>query len=582
IHMMIARKRVRTLPTHSLAVRHSVDYSSSYHFSLDDSSRDSSSKSSSDSSVDALYDYASSHSSSDRLLPTPSSGMRPSHHLCSLVPSIHCSPAAISKRPSHDYSFASPSRKRSRSPTASVPLSSPIHGVLSSARADLLPSPKRIRSPKTATDLEGYSEDSFEPYVPRETGLGVDFEDESSEPSRSRGTNLEMDVDVVRSDGIDIDLEIQAEINECIAYTDALRDRGIDARVIVEAINREEIKMGVRGPVEVIVDRVTHQVVADDIPEPTQEGAVKVTYETLGDLVQRIVATGQQSTDMLERIRELERDNMRLRDMMDVASQRVGQSQRRELRVQRETRQIMPNTRSGSSRTREGINKQIDSQMAGVLGARTTARNLEPFLRDGGGQEEVNGNGGNGNRGNGNGNGNGVGNGYNFRGFVPARECTYQDFLKCHPLSFNGTEGVVGLTRWFEKMEMVFHISSCPNNNHVFLRRMMLPTLPSYTDSEQTGLSGERLMRSAEGGIPRAIYPEYIPLEDDHEFPAEEQPLPPIVSPTAESPGYVTESDPEEDPEGYEDDKTEDGPVDYPMDGGDGMEMMMDGDSSRG
>ncbi|GJV10203.1 putative reverse transcriptase domain-containing protein [Tanacetum coccineum] len=50
--------------------------------------------------------------------------------------------------------------------------------------------------------------------------------------------------------------------------------------------------------------------------------------------------------------------------------------------------------------------------------------------------------------------------------------------------------------------------------------------------------------------VPEPIYPEYIPLEDDHEFSAEEQPLPPIDSPTAESPGYVTESDPEEDPEG--------------------------------
>ncbi|GKB93888.1 reverse transcriptase domain-containing protein [Tanacetum coccineum] len=36
---------------------------------------------------------------------------------------------------------------------------------------------------------------------------------------------------------------------------------------------------------------------------------------------------------------------------------------------------------------------------------------------------------------------------------MPARECTYQDLLKCQPLNFNGTEGVVGLTRWFEKME---------------------------------------------------------------------------------------------------------------------------------
>ncbi|GKA58806.1 putative reverse transcriptase domain-containing protein [Tanacetum coccineum] len=71
--------------------------------------------------------------------------------------------------------------------------------------------------------------------------------------------------------------------------------------------------------------------------------------------------------------------------------------------------------------------------------------------------------------------------------------------------------------------------------------------------------------------VPEPIYPEYIPLEDEHEFPAEEQPLPPVDSPTAESPGYVTESDPEEDPEEYEDDETEDGPVDYPMDGGDDL-----------
>ncbi|GKB72102.1 hypothetical protein Tco_0933514 [Tanacetum coccineum] len=80
--------------------------------------------------------------------------------------------------------------------------------------------------------------------------------------------------------------------------------------------------------------------------------------------------------------------------------------------------------------------------------------------------------------------------------------------------------------------------------------------------------------------VPEPIYPEYIPLEDNHEFPAEEQPLPPVDSPTTESPGYVTESDPEEDPEEYEDDETEDGPVDYPMDGGDDGDDD-DGDSSR-
>ncbi|GJS77368.1 hypothetical protein Tco_0727249 [Tanacetum coccineum] len=80
--------------------------------------------------------------------------------------------------------------------------------------------------------------------------------------------------------------------------------------------------------------------------------------------------------------------------------------------------------------------------------------------------------------------------------------------------------------------------------------------------------------------VPEPIYPEYIPLKDEHEFPAEEQPLPPVDSPTAESPGYVTESDPEEDPEEYEDDETEDSPVYYPMNEGvDGDDD--DGDSSR-
>nr|GEW44545.1 putative ribonuclease H-like domain-containing protein [Tanacetum cinerariifolium] len=58
--------------------------------------------------------------------------------------------------------------------------------------------------------------------------------------------------------------------------------------------------------------------------------------------------------------------------------------------------------------------------------------------------------------------------------------------------------------------------------------------------------------------VPEPIYPEYIPLEEEHVLSAEEQPLPPVVSPTTESPEYVAESDPEEDLEEYEDDETED------------------------
>nr|GEX05234.1 hypothetical protein [Tanacetum cinerariifolium] len=59
-----------------------------------------------------------------------------------------------------------------------------------------------------------------------------------------------------------------------------------------------------------------------------------------------------------------------------------------------------------------------------------------------------------------------VRNGYGSNGSGPrltqaVRECTYPDFLKCQPLNFKGTEGVIGLTQWFKKIESVFNISNC-------------------------------------------------------------------------------------------------------------------------
>nr|GEW82264.1 hypothetical protein [Tanacetum cinerariifolium] len=56
--------------------------------------------------------------------------------------------------------------------------------------------------------------------------------------------------------------------------------------------------------------------------------------------------------------------------------------------------------------------------------------------------------------------------------------------------------------------------------------------------------------------VSEPMYPEYIPLKDEHMLPAEEQPL-----------------------QEYEDEETEDGPVDYPRDGGDDRDDD-DGDSS--
>nr|GEU86821.1 putative reverse transcriptase domain-containing protein [Tanacetum cinerariifolium] len=50
--------------------------------------------------------------------------------------------------------------------------------------------------------------------------------------------------------------------------------------------------------------------------------------------------------------------------------------------------------------------------------------------------------------------------------------------------------------------------------------------------------------------VPEPVYPEFMPPEDEV-FPAEEQPLPAAVSPTAKLPGYIADSDLEEDPADY-------------------------------
>ncbi|GJZ88598.1 putative reverse transcriptase domain-containing protein, partial [Tanacetum coccineum] len=45
--------------------------------------------------------------------------------------------------------------------------------------------------------------------------------------------------------------------------------------------------------------------------------------------------------------------------------------------------------------------------------------------------------------------------------------CYYADFMKCQPLNFKGTEGVVSLTWWIEKMESFFNISGYAIENQV-------------------------------------------------------------------------------------------------------------------
>ncbi|GKB12164.1 putative reverse transcriptase domain-containing protein, partial [Tanacetum coccineum] len=363
LHMMTARKRFGPLPTHHLAVRHSSDHSSS-----DLSSEASLDFHSDASSNSSLRHPLSDHSSPD--LPSTSAGL---------------------------------SHKRRRSPMTSVPVLTPISGALSPVRADLIPSPKRVRDSGYLAEVE---------VDPRETSLRDDvIVRVSDEP------HLEQDSDP----------EVQAEIDECFAYADALRDRGIDARVVVETIDRDETETGVRGPVEVRVERVTHPVMPEDIPEPAQEGSVEVTYETLGDLVQR-----------------------RLRGTVSVESQRVDRLQRG----------------MSPSMNCEEFKELVNHRVAEEMEAREAARILEPLNEDVDEQEGENkGNGNRGNGGNENGgnrenvNRNRNGNhGMNYEGFMPDSALTWWNFYK----RTVGVEAAYAMN-WVKLMKLMTEVY-CPRN----------------------------------------------------------------------------------------------------------------------
>nr|GEU90329.1 hypothetical protein [Tanacetum cinerariifolium] len=66
--------------------------------------------------------------------------------------------------------------------------------------------------------------------------------------------------------------------------------------------------------------------------------------------------------------------------------------------------------------------------------------------------------------------------------------CFYVDFMKCKPLNFKGIEGVVGLTRWLEKMESVFQISGCAIENQV---KFATCTITQKEDDVQVCPQGE-------------------------------------------------------------------------------------------
>ncbi|GJT76114.1 hypothetical protein Tco_1042839 [Tanacetum coccineum] len=334
-----------------------------------------------------------------------------------------------SERPLHSsLHFAGPSRKRCRYLVDFVPSSMPVMGSLAPTRADLLPPHKRFRD-------SYWSKASIE-------------EDTDIDPIET-----EVDIELGIGDGDDVRDHVE-----------------IGPRDVRDDTEEYEADTSARDTVEVGIDPMFALIVDEEIIEPagedssdssgTRDDIVRIETVQRWLEVDQLIARGQR-VSMIERIDSLRLENLKVRTMLDIERDRVNslrlhmslsQEEFRQVRRDRDDtrgrlRRTMTNTRSGM--TPAVIEEMINQRVDAALEARRVNRDLE--LRNGNdnGGGDANGNGtrnGNNRGDNGDGNENRNVNGRDDR--LVSCECTYQDFMNYQPLSFKGTEGMVGLIRW--------------------------------------------------------------------------------------------------------------------------------------
>nr|GEU93850.1 hypothetical protein [Tanacetum cinerariifolium] len=96
----------------------------------------------------------------------------------------------------------------------------------------------------------------------------------------------------------------------------------------------------------------------------------------------------------------------------------------------------------------------------------------------------------------------------------PARVCSYTDFMKCQPLNFKGTEGVVGLSQWLEKMESVFHISGYAIDNQVkFATCTRLGVALTWWNGHVRTLGHDAAYAMTWGTLKKKLMDKYYPKE---------------------------------------------------------------------
>ncbi|GJT62560.1 putative reverse transcriptase domain-containing protein [Tanacetum coccineum] len=432
---LTTRKSVRPLPSHRLALRYTSHHLD--HFTFGSSS-----------SYSSLGHSLSGHTppgTTDADTSTPSRF-------------VHWS---LSRTPRHSEAF-----RRWRSPTASVPSPTHVSRSIATTPANLLPPRKRFR-------------DSYSPDDSGEEHIKVDTVDAEADADvgisdgvvAHTGDGVGMRVEITASDVREDDEEFEAE-----ASAADTREIVVDPLAIGDS--SESSRGGIPDLEDTIYD-IVHYMSEVRIDRITEIETTQRQLET-----SQLVASGERAS-LVERIGSLRLEYLKVRAMLSIERDRVdslrwhmalSQEEFRQVRRDRDdTRRRLRRLESTmtitrSSMTPEAIEELVNRRVEEALSAYEEARvanALEAKNQSQNGSDDDNENGGNGDGGNGNGDGgnrnggNGNPNENNKDARPVARECTYQDFMKCQPLNFKGTEGVVGLVRWFEKMETVFHISNC-------------------------------------------------------------------------------------------------------------------------
>ncbi|GJS54657.1 putative reverse transcriptase domain-containing protein [Tanacetum coccineum] len=323
-------------------------------------------------------------------------------------------------------------------------------------------------------------------YPPTTSELSVgDSSSESSAGQSRKRCSIEEEIDT----NVLEDIEADATVVKVAVDRDieARIDAGIDMEVNVgdnvEDEVEDEAESSERGTMEVGVDVVVGIDIPNGMLMPDAVEHLEIDDIEMGqrELESRSLIAGGERASLLEQVASLERSNVRLRSTMMMERVRADRFWRCMRFMESELRQIckfryynrmrfrrletfanMTITRSGMTpkAIKELVNQQVEEVLAAYEATRA-ANALEAEKQSQNGNDGDNGNVKNGNGRNENPNEN------NKDARPVARECTYQDFMKCQPLNFKGTEGVVGLIRWFEKMEIVFHISNCPEKYQV-------------------------------------------------------------------------------------------------------------------